>query len=409
MFLLLLLFEGALRKWVAPSLATPLLIIRDPITILIYIISFRANKFPPKNNFIAGAIILSITSFLFSVFADQSNTWVTLYGIRINYLYIPLIFIIANILNREDVELMGKFIIYCSIGMTCIVILQFTSPQNAWINKKVGGIQSFGITGAEGYFRPDGTFSFVTGIAAFYPLVTAFLFNALIRKNLPTLLIAASGTMTLVAIIFSMSRLAALSCGIVCLVGFFSLVRSGVRVTTITRFGITGIILALAIPFTPYIDKGVKAFSRRWEISTGTGIEGFKENIADRYADSLIAPIKDISSVPFFGYGIGSGSNVGSQLATGRRAFLHGEGEWEKIVAELGIPLGLSYILFRIMLTWHLFKASTRSLKAKNTSPLLLFSVAAPLVLNGQWGPPTILGFAILSAGLVLASTRTYP
>ena len=36
-FLFLLLFEGAIRKWIFPSLATPLLIIRDPFAILLVI------------------------------------------------------------------------------------------------------------------------------------------------------------------------------------------------------------------------------------------------------------------------------------------------------------------------------------------------------------------------------------
>ena len=34
LYLLLWIFEGALRKWILPSLATPLLVVRDPIAIL---------------------------------------------------------------------------------------------------------------------------------------------------------------------------------------------------------------------------------------------------------------------------------------------------------------------------------------------------------------------------------------
>lgn len=406
-FLFLLLFEGALRKWILPSLATPLLIVRDPITLLIYVIALQSRRFPSRNNFIAGATILAIFSFLFSLFSDQSNLWVTLYGIRINYLYIPLIFIIPKILNKEDVEQMGKFLVYCSFGMTVIVALQFISPQTAWINKKVGGILALGITGAEGRFRPEGTFSFITGIAAFYPLVTVFLFNSLINKKIPILIIAGSGAATLIAITFSMSRLNAISCGLVALTGVFVLTRSGIRLTLVTRVIGIATLLAVLIPFTPFLEEGISAFSRRWEISTGEGVKGFKENIADRYTDEIINPILNISQAPFLGKGIGTGSNVGAQILTGKRDFLLGEGEWLKIVMELGIPLGLAYIAFRIGLTWHLLKIALRSLKQKNMLPLLLFSATAPLILNGQWGPPTILGFSILDAGLILGATRT--
>ncbi len=40
----LLLFEGALRKWVAPQLANPLLIIRDPVVLLIYALALQGAR-----------------------------------------------------------------------------------------------------------------------------------------------------------------------------------------------------------------------------------------------------------------------------------------------------------------------------------------------------------------------------
>ena len=42
----LLLLEGALRKWVVPQLSNPLLIIRDPVVLLIYVLAIRARVFP---------------------------------------------------------------------------------------------------------------------------------------------------------------------------------------------------------------------------------------------------------------------------------------------------------------------------------------------------------------------------
>ncbi|HEY4284826.1 MAG TPA: hypothetical protein VGM62_17320, partial [Chthoniobacterales bacterium] len=37
----LLLVEGALRKWLLPDLSNPLLVIRDPVALAIYALSFR--------------------------------------------------------------------------------------------------------------------------------------------------------------------------------------------------------------------------------------------------------------------------------------------------------------------------------------------------------------------------------
>ena len=42
-YFLLLLFEGALRKWFLPGLSQGLLIIRDPIVIWIYFLAYQKN------------------------------------------------------------------------------------------------------------------------------------------------------------------------------------------------------------------------------------------------------------------------------------------------------------------------------------------------------------------------------
>ena len=46
LYFLLLIFEGALRKWVVPGFSAPLLLVRDPVAILIIIEAYRTNKWP---------------------------------------------------------------------------------------------------------------------------------------------------------------------------------------------------------------------------------------------------------------------------------------------------------------------------------------------------------------------------
>jgi len=45
LYLVLLIFEGSLRKWVVPEYSNPLLIIRDPVVIFIYLLALRARVF----------------------------------------------------------------------------------------------------------------------------------------------------------------------------------------------------------------------------------------------------------------------------------------------------------------------------------------------------------------------------
>jgi len=48
LYFLLLIFEGALRKWVFPQLSGPLLIVRDPIGLLIIWEAYRTHKWPKE-------------------------------------------------------------------------------------------------------------------------------------------------------------------------------------------------------------------------------------------------------------------------------------------------------------------------------------------------------------------------
>ena len=63
LYLILLLIEGALRKWVLPQLANPLLIVRDPVVILIYIVALSGGVFP-RNSFVISISVIAILSWI---------------------------------------------------------------------------------------------------------------------------------------------------------------------------------------------------------------------------------------------------------------------------------------------------------------------------------------------------------
>src|ERR1700704_2356784 len=55
----LLIFEGALRKWLVPSLSAPLLIVRDPVVLLIYLQALRCRRFPMNSSILVGGILVA--------------------------------------------------------------------------------------------------------------------------------------------------------------------------------------------------------------------------------------------------------------------------------------------------------------------------------------------------------------
>src|SRR6185503_15912113 len=63
----LLMIEGALRKWVVPGLSNPLLVIRDPVLLLIYLMAIRAKVFP-SNGFMTSLTVIAFLSLIASLF-----------------------------------------------------------------------------------------------------------------------------------------------------------------------------------------------------------------------------------------------------------------------------------------------------------------------------------------------------
>ena len=106
-YFLLLLFEGALRKWFLPGLSNGLLIVRDPIVILIYYFSINQGIFILENKYIKFLLNITIISSIIS-FVVQAHPITMVYGVRTNLLHFPLIFVMGRVLNWDDVIMYGK-------------------------------------------------------------------------------------------------------------------------------------------------------------------------------------------------------------------------------------------------------------------------------------------------------------
>ena len=171
-YLVLLLIEGSLRKWVFPGLSDWLLITRDPVVLLIYLLALGRNRLP-FNGLVLTATAMGIVTLVWSLLAEQENLLITLYGLRINYLHLPMIWVMGTVLTRRDVDLIGKFLLVVAIPMTILMVLQFYAPQDHFLNRGGGGEEGGQMMGAAGHIRPPGTFSFNTGPQIFYPIAAA--------------------------------------------------------------------------------------------------------------------------------------------------------------------------------------------------------------------------------------------
>lgn len=404
-YLFLLIFEGALRKWVLPGAADALLIIRDPIVLGVYVLVMMEGRFP-GNSFISFTVALAIGSAVFAFIGGHANPWVTLYGLRTNYLHIPFIWVMAEYLDRRDVRHMGYAILAIAIPMTILMVLQNRSGPEAWVNRGVGGGEGGQIHGAMGRIRPPGFFSFITGPMVFFPVATAFCLAFVLEKKkaLGTWFVIIAGLCIALALPISISRGVMIICGCVLAVFLACIIIKGAFNAAFARALIASVVVLIILRFMPITSEAWMVFMDRWDTAAAE-VEGDAwGSLTARVGAGFTMPFELLLEVPFFGRGIGLGSNVAAKLLSGNMGFLLAEDEWGRAMMELGPLLGLGFIGLRVALWIHLFLLSWRALRERGDFlPMLVTSASfAPLVLQ-QWAQATQLGFAILDAGLVLA------
>lgn len=398
-YCLLWVFEGALRFWVLPSLQGPLTLIRDPLVIVIYMLALQARVFP-MNGYVAVSLLLALVSFPIAILAGHGNVTVAVYGLRANWLHLPLIFVIAKVLSGQDLRLILRWSLILAVPMAFLAVRQFQSPNGSFINQ--GGMHTH-----YGTVRPAGTFSFVSAMVYFMTLVAGSLAWRLIQPARTWgLMVLVSSAALVVMVSVSGSRTAVVSVGVV---GLLALVTAFGKTKKTARllFGLVLVGLAAAfISSAEMIETGIDQLGRRFDDASG-GKNVFQSSW-ERFAMSTMAPLGRAFDRGMGGEGLGFGTNVaGLMLSGNRRAFLVGESEWDRLVGELGPILGMIFIVLRLGMVIEMTKLAWRlGVTQGEPLPLLLFGVAALPMLSGQWGVASLQGFASISAGLFFLSAK---
>jgi len=401
LYLVLWLIEGGLRRWFLPSLATPLLLVRDPVVVIIYFLAWSRNLFP-TNGFILTGAVLAFLALASALMVGHGNLIVALYGVRCDFLHVPLIFIMGRVLRQKDVLAVAKAAVWLVIPYTALLVAQFYQPQNAWVNRGLGdSLTGAGFFGAEDHYRPPGTFSFITGPAELYPLFAACWFVLLLARKLPAWLMIASGLAILIAIPVSISRLFFLSVVIVTLAGIAAMLLGGrFSIQTLIQVTLAAIIIPILASYIPAFKDGMAVFRSRWATST-TEAGGFQETIVDRVVDGLFG---SFDQVGYLGLGTGFSTQVGQRLLKHQAGFGASEAEWGRLLCDNGFFLGSLLIGYRIALAGSIAWISLRAWRRRSPNSLIILSAGFLNLLNGQWGQATTLGAAVIAGGLALAA-----
>jgi hypothetical protein len=405
----LLLVEGALRKWILPGLSNPLLVIRDPVVLAIYAFSFRARVFP-RNGWVVALIVMACLAVMATFFqlwdyvAPQYIAAVAGYGVHANFFHLPLIFVMGRVLTYEDVKRFGWWTLILLVPMTALMVAQFrASPDSIW-NRTAGGEGEM-LMSSLGKVRTAGPFSFVIGVVAYFSLATGYIVWAVLNRGVYRYwLLAVASAALIIGISVSGSRSAVGACAVVVA---SLLVVIFLRPDVVNRLGqvlLAMVLIGFVVSRTAIFREGAKVLSTRFaEVAEAT-----EQSIPQDLVSRALSTFEDgwfvLRKAPFLGYGLGVGTNAGAKLLVGQSVFLLMEGEWPRVILENGPLLGAAYLLWRLGLVFRIGWLSIKSVRIGNLLPLLLFSSSFLPLISGQFGQPTILGFAVFATGLALAA-----
>ena len=415
LYFLLLIFEGALRKWVLPGLSNPLLLVREPVALLAICWAWPLLRKKQWQQWLQVLFVLGPLSFLITISVGHGDIFTALYGLRVLVLQFPLIFVFASVFDRADVIRFAWVMLWLSIPMTVLLVLQSNSADTHILNTGAGGLGSASFSGALGRSRPSGTFSFITGVVGFYSLAASSLFMLLYNtpiRLLGRVICILAGIALVVALPVSISRSLMAGYLMVIVAVVAAQVINGAKLLPLFA-GLVALALAIGIAtMIPAFQDTSEAFIARWETAGGQSGDDRAEvgdtgvalgQIRGRVLPGFTEPFERLANTPILGYGIGMGSNVGAQRLGGSNLDL-GEGGWDVSFSEMGVLLGLVFVIWRISLTIWILRLALKAAVLGNQLPLILSGCSLHLLMQGQISQPTGLGFIVLLGGLTLAA-----
>jgi hypothetical protein len=298
-------------------------------------------------------------------------------------------------------------VLILAVPMALLMVAQFRASPDSFLNRAAGG-EGEQIVSAMGKVRTAGPFSFVVGVVAYFALATGFLVWAALRRGVyRNWVLFAAGIALLIGIAVSGSRSVVGACAVVVASLVFVLF---LRPRAVNRFGqvlVVTVVLGFLVTQTPIFREGLGVLTARFSAVAEAEEQSIAIGLISRVFDGFGELVRIFPTAPFFGFGLGIGTNGGAKFLTGQSTFLLAEGEWARLVLESGPVLGLAFLLWRVGLVFRVVVLCLQSVRRGNVLPLLLFSSSGLPLMNGQFGPPTILGFAVFTTGLALAARNT--
>jgi hypothetical protein len=424
--LVVIIVEGAIRKWFMPLASEFVYFYKDVLMIVILFGYWRKADKPDlliKRYLKVVSAILGV--FLLYIFAamglsDMAHPLVGVLGLKAYCLYIPLAFLTPRAFRSKE-ELAGflKWYLILVLPVATIGVMQFLesnpeSPINRYAISaeslgRPADIAMFSTESGSQFVRVTSTFSYVTGLSVYLPIMFVLLLaiSSLNAKRLLArgikLLYYGAVSAVVVTSFMTGSRSAVLAIAASAFIFYFFTARRN----TLRRLQqITVLSVLLYFAFSTFFPQAYDAFYAR----TFGGEDRVNEGWA-RIAGALSLPIEESAYAGLFGYGVGLTQN--SVPALMKRLGLPFEnpipigfeGEPGRVALEIGLVGFALYTLLRFILLLLVFRLSLAIRDPESKS--LAFAAAAalvfPLVVGGAISTHTQNVYQWFLIGMVMA------
>jgi len=185
----LLVFEGALRKWVLPQASDMMYFLKDLVLIGAYLryyaFSDSERKVPIKSDWMKMLIFMIAGWCFFQAFNPSlGSPIVGFFGLRGYLFYIPLMWMLPSLFQSE--EDLYKFLrshLLLLIPVCLLGAAQFFSPASSPINVYAGGQEPTAGFAGTGKVRVTGTFSYLSGYSMYLAVCFALLLPLNFKKQ----------------------------------------------------------------------------------------------------------------------------------------------------------------------------------------------------------------------------------
>lgn len=357
----LLVFEGAIRKWLLPSASEFVYFLKDLVLLGVYIRLFNSDyRFSFKPTTINILILMALAWCLMQAFNPSLGSPVVgLFGLRGYLFYIPLMWVIPLLFESE--EALYKFIrshLLLIFPVCLLGIAQFfsppTSPLNVYAPGEVASVVTFGSANA---VRVTGTFSYLSGFSIYLTVCFGLLIPSLSYEQSRFWRSVSTAELILVmANSFMTGARSLIFFEILYLIGYFSirlLIQPKNTLQFLQRFFPPLVVITAAV--TIWFQSAIDAFMQRLTAN---------KDVSGRVSGGLTEPFEFFKLKGFDGYGTGATHQAtpvlrrALSLPAGETIPVYFEGEMGKVALELG-PFGFfiwyALRLALVVLLWVTF------------------------------------------------------